>query len=398
MAARRRARPRHHGQRASRHRDLHVVDRDRGALGAGARDQARAPAGARLSDRPSRRSAALRRGACHHRRDLARPPRHGLRQGRALRVPGVEPEPGRRHGAVLGIPRLHHQGDDQPRRAVQLGERELPLSPRQSVAAALAGAASSGVEHDRQPHQCARARREGLRDGDARHRLCDAPAVRCLPDGLRVERPPGAVRRPLRLSRPRRGRDRRAQPRGCAPNSWRAICAPRRIVAPQFRNPPGYLSIEDNVRILRGETRQRSKTKDGRFIDMHSRQRPGPDRRRHHVLRHARPGLRPDRRLLRILRRHGQPPHDGPCRQPVARGHGRQSHAVRQGGAAAAQGTTSSRARRRRRRREAGTSRHARAVAGIHAFLVAHRQARRRWRDKHGHDSFHSRRRFTNTR
>jgi alkanesulfonate monooxygenase SsuD/methylene tetrahydromethanopterin reductase-like flavin-dependent oxidoreductase (luciferase family) len=41
------------------------------------------------------------------------------------------------------------------------------------------------------------------------------------------------------------------------------------IVAPQFRNPPGYLSVEDNVRILRGETRQRSKTKDGRFIDMH---------------------------------------------------------------------------------------------------------------------------------
>ena len=41
------------------------------------------------------------------------------------------------------------------------------------------------------------------------------------------------------------------------------------IVAPQFRNPPGYLSIEDNVRILRGETRQRSRTKDGRFIDMH---------------------------------------------------------------------------------------------------------------------------------
>jgi alkanesulfonate monooxygenase SsuD/methylene tetrahydromethanopterin reductase-like flavin-dependent oxidoreductase (luciferase family) len=42
------------------------------------------------------------------------------------------------------------------------------------------------------------------------------------------------------------------------------------IVAPQFRNPPGYLSVEDSVRILRGETRQRSKTKDGRFIDMHS--------------------------------------------------------------------------------------------------------------------------------
>ncbi len=41
------------------------------------------------------------------------------------------------------------------------------------------------------------------------------------------------------------------------------------IVAPQFRNPPGYLSIEDNARILRGETRQRSKTRDGRFVDMH---------------------------------------------------------------------------------------------------------------------------------
>jgi alkanesulfonate monooxygenase SsuD/methylene tetrahydromethanopterin reductase-like flavin-dependent oxidoreductase (luciferase family) len=41
------------------------------------------------------------------------------------------------------------------------------------------------------------------------------------------------------------------------------------IVAPQFRNPPGYLSIEDNARILRGEKRQRSMTKDGRYIDMH---------------------------------------------------------------------------------------------------------------------------------
>jgi alkanesulfonate monooxygenase SsuD/methylene tetrahydromethanopterin reductase-like flavin-dependent oxidoreductase (luciferase family) len=40
------------------------------------------------------------------------------------------------------------------------------------------------------------------------------------------------------------------------------------IVAPQFRNPPGYLSIEDNVRMLRGEGRPRTGTQDGRFIDM----------------------------------------------------------------------------------------------------------------------------------
>ena len=40
------------------------------------------------------------------------------------------------------------------------------------------------------------------------------------------------------------------------------------IVAPEFRNPPGYLSIEDNVRILRGEVRARTGTRDGRFIEM----------------------------------------------------------------------------------------------------------------------------------
>jgi len=40
------------------------------------------------------------------------------------------------------------------------------------------------------------------------------------------------------------------------------------IVAPQFRNPPGYLSIEDNVKLLRGDTKPRTGTKDGRFIEM----------------------------------------------------------------------------------------------------------------------------------
>ncbi len=44
------------------------------------------------------------------------------------------------------------------------------------------------------------------------------------------------------------------------------------MVHPPFKNPPGYLSVEDNARILRGEARPRSYTKDGRVIDM----RTGP--------------------------------------------------------------------------------------------------------------------------
>ncbi len=40
------------------------------------------------------------------------------------------------------------------------------------------------------------------------------------------------------------------------------------IVFAPFRNPPGYLSIEDNVRILKGEGKPRSFTKDGRVVEM----------------------------------------------------------------------------------------------------------------------------------
>jgi alkanesulfonate monooxygenase SsuD/methylene tetrahydromethanopterin reductase-like flavin-dependent oxidoreductase (luciferase family) len=36
-----------------------------------------------------------------------------------------------------------------------------------------------------------------------------------------------------------------------------------------FRNPPGFLAVEDNARMLRGERAPRSFTKDGRPIDMH---------------------------------------------------------------------------------------------------------------------------------
>jgi alkanesulfonate monooxygenase SsuD/methylene tetrahydromethanopterin reductase-like flavin-dependent oxidoreductase (luciferase family) len=40
------------------------------------------------------------------------------------------------------------------------------------------------------------------------------------------------------------------------------------IVHPPFRNPPGFLSVQDNVRILKGEGRPRSFTKDGRVVNM----------------------------------------------------------------------------------------------------------------------------------
>jgi len=42
------------------------------------------------------------------------------------------------------------------------------------------------------------------------------------------------------------------------------------IVHVPFRNPPGFLSAEDNARMLRGMTPPRSYTKDGRVISMHS--------------------------------------------------------------------------------------------------------------------------------
>jgi alkanesulfonate monooxygenase SsuD/methylene tetrahydromethanopterin reductase-like flavin-dependent oxidoreductase (luciferase family) len=41
------------------------------------------------------------------------------------------------------------------------------------------------------------------------------------------------------------------------------------IVFRPFRNPPGFLSVEDNARALRGESPPRSFTKDGRGINMH---------------------------------------------------------------------------------------------------------------------------------
>ena len=131
------------------------------------------------------------------------------------------------------------------------------------------------------------------------------------------------------------GNEREARERGERVASYLRAAA---IVHLPFRNPPGFLSVEDQARLMRGQTPPRSYTKDRRVINMSDRQRAGADRCRHPVLRHPRPGLRADRGLLRILRRHGQPPDDGPCRLDVACRHGREPHAVRQRGLPAAQG------------------------------------------------------------
>jgi hypothetical protein len=40
------------------------------------------------------------------------------------------------------------------------------------------------------------------------------------------------------------------------------------IVHLPFRNPPGFLSVDDNARLLRGETPPRSYTKDRRVVNM----------------------------------------------------------------------------------------------------------------------------------
>ena len=40
------------------------------------------------------------------------------------------------------------------------------------------------------------------------------------------------------------------------------------IVHAPFRNPPGFFSVEDNARLMRGQTPPRSYTRDRRVIDM----------------------------------------------------------------------------------------------------------------------------------
>jgi hypothetical protein len=101
----------------------------------------------------------------------------GFIKGVPYEFPASNQNPGRRDGPLLGGARLHPQGDDEPRRAVQLGGRVLPLPAGQRLAAPGAAAASAGLDHHRQQVAGAAAGREGLRDGDARLGLRHAAAL-----------------------------------------------------------------------------------------------------------------------------------------------------------------------------------------------------------------------------
>ncbi len=249
-------------------------------------------------------------------------------------------------------------------------KRQLPLPASERLAATGPAAASADLEHHRQQEQRARAGRARLRDGDARHRLQHPRSLRRLSRGLHVEGPPGAGRGPLRLFGTGRGGERRA--RGArarregrdvsAHESDRTRAVPQSAGLSLGRGQcPAAARGNAAAQLYQGPPRRRDALGE----------RAGADRRRHPVLRHARPGLCAARRVLRLLRRHGQPAHDGPRRFHVARGDGRQPHPVRARGHAAAQGIQAAGARRCHRgvtRRMGGAPRSSRGAIPINGL------------------------------
>jgi len=122
------------------------------------------------------------------------------------------------------------------------------------------------VDH-RQPRQCARARERGI----AMATLGTGYATRPLYDAYREGyvathgRQPGADRFAYLGLVAVADNEAEAHRLGKLVSVYLPSSG---IVAPQFRNPPGYLSVEDNVKLMRGEAKPRTGTKDGRFIDM----------------------------------------------------------------------------------------------------------------------------------
>ena len=121
------------------------------------------------------------------------------------------------------------------------------------------------------------------------------------------------------------------------------------IVFAPFRNPPGYLSIEDNVRMLKGEGRPRSYTKDGRVVDM--AKGSVQDLIDAGVMFCGTPDQVYDQiaDFVDHCGGMGNLADDGPCRADVARRHGRKPDPVRAGSLSAAEGIASARTRRDRR-------------------------------------------------
>ena len=293
VAGRRRARPRHHAQRASPDRDLHVVDGGRRAVDPGAHHQEGAAAGARLSARPPARSAALRGGALDHRR-ASRGGRldMGFVKGVPYEFPASNQNPvgvmdrlWEAHDFILKA--MSHRGEPFNWEGEHFHYRQVNIWPRpvQQPHPPLWSTTNS-------KNNAHAARREGLRDRDARLRLRHAPALRRLPAGLLTRR---TARRRAPTASPISGwsRSPTTRRRRAGAATWSpAICAPRRSCTSRTAIRPATSRSRTTPASCKGFSQPRG-TRQGRPAGRHlPLQRAGPDRRRRDVLRHARPGLR----------------------------------------------------------------------------------------------------------
>ena len=157
----------------------------------------------------------------------------------------------------------------QPRRAVQLGGRVLPLSPGEHLAAPGAAAASAGLEHHRQQAQARLLGEKGyvmatLGSGYDTRPLYDAYREGYL---AKWKKPAPADRFAYLGLVAVADNEAEARRRGELVAGYLRSSA---IVYAPFRNPPGFLSVDDNARMLRGQSAPRSFTKDGRAVDMHT--------------------------------------------------------------------------------------------------------------------------------
>ena len=246
---------RHHGQRASSDRDLHVVDRDRRAVGAGARDQERAASwcsAIRSATGPIRcaapRSSSTIDVISRGRLDM------GFIKGVPYEFPASNQNPvgvmdrfWEAHDFIIKAMTSHDEpfnweGEYFHYRQVNVWPR--PVQQPHPPVWTTTGSKRPG----------AAARREGLRDGDARLRLRHAAALRRLSRAA-IWRSGSKPRRPDRFAYlglvAVADDEAEARRRGELVAGYLRSSA---IVHVPFRNPPGFLSVEDNARMLRGQS------------------------------------------------------------------------------------------------------------------------------------------------